>query len=302
MCKGRHNTSVCFKSKRGCSTGSVSASHVEDSHTVSPTPHVTGLNPETLPFEPPHATNAFLVNDTSAILFQTAQAIVFNLEQPERRMQVHVLLDSGSQCSYITEGACERLALRSLGCKSVSILTFGSRQDQSTHCEIVKLGLELENSLHMELKLLVVPHICEPIANATVALDNYPHLKSLAFATDLEQPSQIRPDILLGCDQYWSLLMGEMVKSESGPVAIKTHQGWILSGPAMVKEAAVQRATLVTYVLRVDGVNKNRRLEKESNSLWNLESIGIVETHESVQTQFDSHIAFEGGRYVASLP
>ena len=100
----------------------------------------------------------------------------------------------------------------------------------------------------------------------------------------------------------WSLLTGEMVKSESGPVAIKTHLGWILSGPAMVKEAAVQRATLVTHVLRVDGVNENRRLEKELNSFWNLESIGIVETEESVQTQFDSHIAFEGGRYVASLP
>ena len=284
VCKGRHNTSVCFKSKQGCSTDSSSTPHTEDRPTGSQTPQLRGLNPETPPFEPPQATGSFLVNGTNAILLQTAQAIAFNLEQPEKRMQLHVLLDSGSQCSYVTKGACKRLALCSLGSKSVSIMTFGSRQEQSTHCEVVKLGLELENSLHMELKLLAVPHICEPIANVAIALDKYPHLKSLVFASDLEHSSQISPDILLGCDQYWSLLTGEMIKSDSGPVAIKTHLGWILSGPALVQESAVQRATLVTHVLKVDGVNENRRLEQELNSFWNLESIGIVETEESVQT------------------
>ena len=106
--------------------------------------------------------------------------------------------------------------------------------------EVVKLGLELENNLHMELKLLAVPHICEPIANVAIALDKYPHLKSLVFASDLEHSSQISPDILLGCDQCWSLLTGEMIKSDSGPVAIKTYLGWILSGPAIVKESVVQ--------------------------------------------------------------
>ena len=49
-------------------------------------------------------------------------------------------------------------------------------------------------------------------------------------------------------------------------------------------------------------MNENRRLEQELNSFWNLEPIGIVENEESVQTQFESHIAFEDGRYVASLP
>ena len=84
--------------------------HTEDRPTGSQTLQSQGLNPETPPFDPPQATGSFLVNGTNAILLQTAQAIASNLEQPEKRMQLHVLLDSGSQCSIITKGACKRLA------------------------------------------------------------------------------------------------------------------------------------------------------------------------------------------------
>ena len=46
---------------------------------------------------------------------------------------------------------------------------------------------------------LHVPHICEPLFNAAVDLERYPHLKALDFAS--EHDSQFRPDILLGSDQ-----------------------------------------------------------------------------------------------------
>ena len=300
VCKGRHNTSVCFRSKNERSSHSNSVPDVQDS-SASQT-QSRGLNPKTPSFEPTQTAATFLANDTSAIFLQTAQATAFNLEQPCKRMKLHLILDSGSQCSYITKNACKRLALRFLGSKSVSIMTFGSKKEQSASCEVVKLGLELKNSEHMELKLLVVPHICEPINNAAVALDKYPQLKSLSFASDIEHPSQIKPDILLGCDQYWSLVTGEVVKSELGPIAINTHLGWILTGPVAIREITAMHATLITHVLRVDGVSENKGLEKQLQSFWNLESLGIIESNESVQTQFESHISLENGRYVASLP
>ena len=45
------------------------------------------------------------------------------------------------------------------------------------------------------------------------------------------------PDILLGSDQYWSLLTGEVIKSNNGPAALNSHLGWILSGPVPVRGA-----------------------------------------------------------------
>ena len=75
---------------------------------------------------------------------------------------------------------------------------------------------------------------CEPIANAAIDLSDYPTYR-LNFAIDLECSSQVSPDILVGSDQYWNIPTGELIKGETGPVALNTYFGWMLSGPAMGK-------------------------------------------------------------------
>ena len=147
-----------------------------------------------------------------------------------------------------------------------------------------------------------MPHICEPLFNAAVDLERYPHLKALDFASDLEHDSQFRPDTLLGSDQYWTLLTGELIKSTSGLVVLNSQLGWILSGPVAVKEAMSQHTALITHVLRVDGMIESRCLERELHSFWEIESLGIVEDESLVQTQFEDNVRFENGRYVVSLP
>ena len=130
----------------------------------------------------------------------------------------------------------------------------------------------------------------------------YPQLQSFDFTTDLTKCNQIKPDVLIGSDLYWSLLTGEMIKSSHGPVALDSQLGWILSGPIVVKEGMRPRATLVTHVLRVDAVIENRRLDRVLHSFWDLESLGIEESEGVVQTQFEDFVHFENGRYVVSLP
>ena len=52
-------------------------------------------------------------------------------------------------------------------------------------------------------------------------------------------------DILIGYDQYWNVVTGEVRKGTSGPTAINTILGWVLSGP--VENHSQQR--LQTYQL-----------------------------------------------------
>ena len=165
------------------------------------------------------------------------------------------------------------LGLPSLGTKSVSIVTFGSKREFCTECHVVKIGLELKGDAHMELKLLTVGHICEPLTYEAINLNQYPHLSNLDFSFSFDR---CRPDILIRSDQYWSLLTGEILKSSSGPVALNSHIGWVLSGPAAVKARRTQRATMTTHVLRVDGVSEDRCLDRELHSFWKLESLGII--------------------------
>ena len=101
-----------------------------------------GLNPITPPFRPPEPPSTTCY---AAILLQLVKAIVFNLNQSTRKNTVHILMDSGSQCSYITSKACRKLGLKSLGTKSMSILTFGSRNERLTDCNVVKLGIRLKD-------------------------------------------------------------------------------------------------------------------------------------------------------------
>ena len=96
-------------------------------------------------------------------------------------------------------------------------------------------------------------------------------------------------------------MTGEIVKHEQGPIALNTCLGWILSGPVSEREGALPHTTLVTHVLRVDGINENKSLDKELHSFWNLESIGIIESENIVQNQFEENVSFVNGRYVVSL-
>ena len=38
-------------------------------------------------------------------------------------------------------------------------------------------------------------------------------------------------DVLIGSDFYWNLVTGRVIRGKSGPMAIHTRVGWILSGP-----------------------------------------------------------------------
>ena len=48
-------------------------------------------------------TTGLYIQASRGVLLQTAQAIVFNPHQPDHSLEVRVILDSGSQRSYITE-------------------------------------------------------------------------------------------------------------------------------------------------------------------------------------------------------
>uniref|UniRef100_A0A1X7VC48 Uncharacterized protein n=1 Tax=Amphimedon queenslandica TaxID=400682 RepID=A0A1X7VC48_AMPQE len=113
--------------------------------------------------------------------------------------------------------------------------------------------------------------------------------------------TSVKADILLGSDQYLSLLTGEMIRVENGPTAIDTQFGWVLSGPVIVERCS-ENTFLVTLVLRVDCVLKSKALDKTLKAFWDIESLGILEQVDIVQNQFDQHVSFENGRYTVSLP
>ena len=139
------------------------------------------------------------------------------------------------------------------------------------------------------------------------AVKSYPHLSNLQLADDCEGHAPI--DVLVGADQYWNLVTGGVARGESGPAAIHTKLGWVLSGP--VKEIPVQSNSstnvIATHVLKCEvAVNPEKHsvetLDKTLQQFWELESLGIKPNESSVYDTFNQRISFDGQKYEVSLP
>ena len=189
----------------------------------------------------------------------------------------------------------------------MTILTFGSTQERSQHCSCVRLNFELRNGQTKQLLLYTVPRICEalsthPIPPSHGQLD---HLKGLHLADCSSGSSELEIDILVGSDQYWDLVTGEIRRGRAGPIAINTVFGWVLSGPATSSEQSQASASLLTHVLRVDSsTQETLTLDDRLKTFWDLESLGISPSlYESpVCEEFENSIQFIDGRYQVELP
>jgi len=71
------------------------------------------------------------------VLLQTARTTVYNLGDPANSKEVRIILDTGSQRSYITESVKEHLSLVPVGTETMIINTFGVENQYRQVCDIV---------------------------------------------------------------------------------------------------------------------------------------------------------------------
>lgn len=298
-CNGRHHSSIC----EGRSLERTPAA-VDQLSLAQPTN--ASLNPEAPPFTTVPTSSNLCTNGMKAVLLQTARASVYNPAQPHRSIRVRVLLESGSQRSYISERAKGQLALQPTEEEHLCIAAFGSTREGPKVCPTVTIGMVGKGYPHMQLSLYVVPMICEPLASQPIAAcaKGNQHLASLELADYSESDQSLEVDILVGSDYYWDLVTGGVSRGSSGPTAIHTKLGWVLSGPTCSKEPGRCSVNLVTtHVLRVDAQhNDSKSLDEALRSFWDLESLGIHEPEKTMYDEFANTIAFQDGRYMVSLP
>ena len=89
----------------------------------------------------------------------------------------------------------------------------------------------------------------------------------------------------------------------SGPVALETKLGWLLSGPAAVP-TLTESCTVnlsATHVLKIESADISR-VQDDLLKFWDLETLGIRDTETSVHDKFSNEIRFTGERYQVNLP
>ena len=67
--------------------------------------------------------------------------------------------------------------------------------------------------------------------NTILLLDKLQHLDlANCAASDNTGQCESTVDILIGCDFYWDLVLGEIDRQENGLVAMNSKFGWLISG------------------------------------------------------------------------
>ena len=224
-------------------------------------------------------------------------------------MTVRIILDSGSQRSYVNHRVKNMLDLKTQTLQNLSIATFGAGKETRL-CETVKVAMKMKHGSDQEFEVLVVPHICEPIAPQplSVCMESCEHLSQLELA-DPESDHPLEVDVLIGSDYYWKLATGEVRRGTTGPVAIRTRLGWVLSGPGPPIRTEIPVINLMTTHTLTIGTESpssdstsSRDLDNQLRLFWELESLGIDRADKSLHDTFRENISFKDGRYEVCLP
>ena len=184
-CRGRHHTSICKSSpapesrSRGPpqsqppsgGTSPVTPNRTQTSaslpsSTVPTTTHAT-LNPSAPAFTPPSSSVSLCAGSNKVVFLQTALAEISNPCDPSRVLNARIVMDGGSQKSYLTQRVRQFLSLPVTGTQQLSIAAFGSTRREPKLCEVVRLAVRTKSGSSQELNLFVVPHICDPLTPQT---------------------------------------------------------------------------------------------------------------------------------------
>ena len=96
---------------------------------------------------------------TEKVIMQTAIANVVNHVRHEVCF-ARVMLDSGSQRSYMTTKLKNDLKLKVLSSEQFSVRSFASKRPKKIKASLIEVDLHCHEEDNLQLKISVIPQIC----------------------------------------------------------------------------------------------------------------------------------------------
>lgn len=211
-----------------------------------------------------------------------------------------VLIDQGSEASFVTESTVQSLGLKRY---PVNGLVSGVGDGKLRTKNIVQFELE---SLHnpdfsILVDAFVLSSLTSFLPSTKTSIFDWPDLENLALADpDYGSPGKIH--IILGVEAFSQIILSGLMKhpSSGGPVAQNTQLGWILSGRVGVSdEPSLQMKTLHLQVKEDEILKQFWEIEREPDLIkkpLTKEEKRCEEIFESTTTRNNE------GRYIVRLP
>uniref|UniRef100_A0A5S6PZN5 CCHC-type domain-containing protein n=1 Tax=Trichuris muris TaxID=70415 RepID=A0A5S6PZN5_TRIMR len=273
VCQGRHKPVLCSSMKRDNRKADVSDR--EQSHVL---------------------TNA----GKGRVLLQT---LATRLVGPKSCTIVRVLVNTGSQRSYLTKLAASRAGYKPAGRRTFAQSLFGG----------AKSGLRLHSYYKIRLESLDREYVCRFVAydepDIFCPIRSVPEgpwindlrKNGITLSDDGNPYTDI--DVLIGADMAGKVYTGNLVRLESGLTAMETRLGWTVVGISTELPLSEGDAMAVTALFVQDA---------EVHHLWQIDVIDIEdpgrvrtkrEMEEATRTHFLQTVSIDRtGRYLVHLP
>ncbi|KHJ77706.1 hypothetical protein OESDEN_22674 [Oesophagostomum dentatum] len=185
---------------------------------------------------------------------------------------VRVLLDTGSQLSFIDSKLVAELELSVVKESKLRVKTFGSNRIKEESHKIVEVNLldkdEGIHRFHLFDSPTITSHtILPPLTMQDLRFTRSKGIELSSQLNDHRKP----PQILLGCDQMWDMIENSIEKLPSGLHLIGTKFGHMISGRQQHLTEEIHDAVLLK---EIEG--KDQELEM-FDKYWSLESSGTNE-------------------------
>ena len=117
---------------------------------------------------------------------------------------------------------------------------------------------------------------------------------------------------MIGADSYYDIVTGELIKGNSGPVAVSSKLGWLLAGKSQTYSETATCSNVISSLVLDSGFkanyDENEDIKETLKEFWKHEAHGLAETETEVddgKSKASSelmNIEFNGERYEVSLP
>lgn len=216
---------------------------------------------------------------------------------------LRVLLDQGSQASFITESTVQLLGLKKTSARTVISGIGGEKSSfASRFTVLVTIHSRIDPNFSVQVEAYVLGTITSLLPSEKLAEFNWPEFQITLADPEYHTPNKI--DILLGAEVYGQVLREGLTQGPPGfPVAQNTALGWILSG--QIPSRSDSNVHCHHAIISSDEVDDNALLKQ----FWEIESIipGLPKIFsedeqrcENIYSQSTSKD--ESGRYVVHLP
>ena len=260
-----------------------------------------------------------LVSSGEMLLMQTAKTEIKGQRNTKGEI-VRILLDSGSQRTYVTEALADKLQLKREKEEEIKLVTFGCDRPKTVKTAQTKLSIKLNNGQYLDVTANIVPVISGTVQRKAMTLCSSKNMEHLVKSLDLADTIPLETEsstveLLVGNDYYLDIILPQKIEVQPGLYLLSSKLGWIVTGRTSEPDESENETNMLilTYGTNItntsvfQSVDDAVPVKPDLEDFWNLETIGVIDNQttkndELVKKHFKENLTFVDGRYQVTWP